>query len=256
MEWDTKKNNGPCKSRRVYGVHSVQEYLRLLPHTIEEVYLLASLKGNPIDQLARRETIPVRYESRSFFDSFSEGGVHQGVAARLRPFAYMPLQALLRRDSNFLLVLDGVLDPRNLGALLRTAEAVGVGGVILPQRRSASLSPLVEKVAAGATASVPICQVSNLARSLDVIRESGYWIVGLSPDATQSLYDLRLSSKIALLLGSEGEGLRYLTRQKCDTLIAIPMRGKIKSLNVAVAGAVTLYELLRRTLSRDEKKNH
>jgi 23S rRNA (guanosine2251-2'-O)-methyltransferase len=256
MEWDTKKNSGSCKSRRVYGVHSVQECLRLLPHTVEEVYLLASLEGNPIDQLARREAIPVRYESRSFLDSFAEGGVHQGVAARLRPLVYIPLQDLLRKDSNFLLVLDGILDPRNLGALLRTAEAVGVGGVILPQRRSASLSPLVEKVAAGATASVPVCQVSNLARALDIIRESGYWLVGLSPDAPQSLYDLRLSSKIALLLGSEGTGLRYLTRQKCDTLIAIPMQGKIKSLNVAVAGAVTLYELLRRTLSIDEKKNH
>jgi 23S rRNA (guanosine2251-2'-O)-methyltransferase len=255
MEWDTKKNGDPCKSRRVYGVHSVQEYLRTLPHTVEEVYLLASLKGNPTDQLARRETIPVRYESRSFFDTFSQGGVHQGVAARLCPFAYIPLPALLSRETNLLLVLDGILDPRNLGALLRTAEAVGVGGVILPRRRSASLSPLVEKVAAGATASVPLCQVGNLARSLDVIRESGYWIVGLSPDATQSLYDLRLSSKVALLLGGEGEGLRYLTRQKCDTLIAIPMHGKIKSLNVAVAGAVTLYELLRRKVYGEEK-NH
>lgn len=249
MGWDTKKNVGHCKSRRIYGIHSVQEYLRTLPQVIEEVYLSPSLKeASSIDQLARQKAVPVRYESRSFFEIFSERGVHQGVAARLRPFSYTSLQDMLKREADFLLVLDGILDPRNLGALLRTAEAVGVGGVILPQRRSAPLTSIVEKTAAGATATLSLCQVANLARSLDAVKESGYWLVGLSPDAKQSLYNLPLLSKIALLLGGEGEGLRHLSRQKCDILMTIPMQGRIKSLNVSVAGGVALYELLRRKL--------
>jgi 23S rRNA (guanosine2251-2'-O)-methyltransferase len=137
---------------------------------------------------------------------------------------------------------------------LRTAEAAGVGGVIIPHRRAAPLSPVVEKTAAGATAYVPLCRVANLARSLESIRQAGYWVVGLAPEARQTLYELRLPPKIALVLGGEEKGLRCLTRQKCDTLVALPMRGQIKSLNVSVAGAVTLYELLRRKM--DQERNH
>jgi 23S rRNA (guanosine2251-2'-O)-methyltransferase len=254
MRWDTKKNAARCQSRKVYGVHPVQEYLRALPAVVEEVYLLSSLNGILIEQLARREAIPIRYETRSFFERFSEGGVHQGVAARLLPFPYSSLSDILEKDADLLLVLDGILDPRNLGALLRTAEAVGVGGVILPKRRSAALSPLVEKAAAGATVYIPLCRVENLARSLDAIRKSGYWTVGLSPDAKQSLYDLPLSSKIAFLLGGEGKGLRRLTEYKCDSLVTIPMLGKIKSLNVSIAGAVSLYEFFRR--KKDKERAH
>lgn len=235
-------------------MHSVQEYLRSVPHVVEEVYLLPSLKGSSLDQLARQGGVPVRYESRDFFTTFSAGGGHQGVAARLRPVPSPSLQDILKKGPEFLLVLDGILDPRNLGALLRTAEAAGVGGVIIPHRRAAPLSPVVEKTAAGATAYVPLCRVANLARSLESIRQAGYWVVGLAPEARQTLYELRLPPKIALVLGGEEKGLRYLTRQKCDTLVVLPMRGQIKSLNVSVAGAVTLYELLRRKM--DQGRNH
>lgn len=231
----------------------MQEYLRAFRHEIQEVYLLPSLRGTLVDQLARNAEIPVQYKSRSFFDLFAGGGTHQGVAASLLAFPYDSLQNLVERNANLLLILDGILDPRNLGALLRTAEAVGVGGVILPKRRSASLSPLVEKAAAGAVAYVPICQVENLARALAMIRETGYWLVGLAPDAHQTLYDLDLSGKIALLLGGEEKGLRSLTRQKCDFLVTIPMLGKLESLNVSVAGAVALYEFVRRALIREMK---
>ncbi len=206
-----------------------------------------------MDQLARNAEIPVQYKSRSFFDLLAGRGTHQGVAASLLAFPYDSLQNIVERNANLLLILDGILDPRNLGALLRTAEAVGVGGVILPKRRSASLSPLVEKAAAGAVAYVPVCQVENLARALAAIRETGYWLVGLAPDARQTLYDLDLSGKIALLLGGEEKGLRSLTRQKCDFLVTIPMLGKLESLNVSVAGAVALYEFVRRALIRETK---
>jgi 23S rRNA (guanosine2251-2'-O)-methyltransferase len=241
-----KKKDQGCKSRKLYGWHPVHEHLRAHPRAVTEVYLLPSLQGTTIDQLAHHASVLVRYESPTFFDAFTQGGVHQGVAARLHAFPYAPLQSILEQEPDLLLVLDNIIDPRNLGALLRTAEGARVGGVILTSARSASLSPLVEKVATGATAYVPICRIENLARVLTTLREEGYWTVGLVPDATISLYDLPVSQKIALVVGGEEKGVRQLTRQLCDCLVAIPMRGQLASLNVSVAGAVALYELVRR----------
>ena len=210
------------------------------------MYLLPSLQGTKIDQLANQAHIPVRYESVAFLDTFTQGGVHQGVAARLLPFPYVSLPSVLEQEPDLLLVLDNIVDPRNLGALLRTSEGAGVGGVVLTSAWSASLSPLVEKAATGATAHLAICRVENLARSLTTIHARGYWIVGLVPDATLSLYQLPVSRKIALVLGGEEKGIRALTRRLCDCLVSIPMRGQIESLNVAVAGAIALYEFVRR----------
>jgi len=219
----------------------VHEHLRAHPRAVTEVYLLPSLQGTTIDQLAHHASVLVRYESPAFFDAFTQGGVHQGVAARLHAFPYVSLQSILEPEPDLLLVLDNIIDPRNLGALLRTAEGARTGGVILTSARSASLSPLVEKVATGATAYVPICRIENLARVLTTLREQGYWTVGLVPDTTISLYDLPVSQKIALVVGGEEKGVRQLTRQLCDCLVAIPMRGHIASLNVSVAGAIALY---------------
>jgi 23S rRNA (guanosine2251-2'-O)-methyltransferase len=247
-----KKKDQGCKSRKLYGWHPVREHLQAHPRSFTEVYLLPSLQGTTIDQLAHHASVPVRYESPAFFDAFTQGGVHQGVAARLHAFPYVSLQSLLEQEQDFLLVLDNIIDPRNLGALLRTAEGAQVGGVILTSARSASLSPLVEKVATGATAYVPICRIENLARALTTLREQGYWTVGLVPDATMSLYDLPVSRKIALVVGGEEKGVRQLTRQLCDCLVAIPMRGKIASLNVSVAGAIAMYELVRRGQSQNK----
>jgi len=216
-------------------------------HSFHEVYLLPSLHGTKIEYLANQMNVPVRYESAAFFDAFSQGGVHQGVAARLLPFPYASLQSVLEQEPDLLLVLDNIVDPRNLGALLRTAEGAGVGGVVLTSDRSASVSPLVEKAATGATAHLSICRVENLARALTTIHDRGYWVVGLVPDATLPLYQLPVLRKIAVVLGGEEKGVRTLTRRLCDCLVSIPMRGKITSLNVAVAGAIALYELVRRS---------
>jgi 23S rRNA (guanosine2251-2'-O)-methyltransferase len=161
---------------------------------------------------------------------------------------------VLERKAEILLILDCVIDPRNLGAILRTAEAAGVGGVILPKHRSAPLSPVVEKTAAGAIAYLSICRVENLPRTLEVLKNAGYWLVGLSPEAEKVLYELDLPQKIALVVGGEEKGLRQLIQRKCDYLVAIPMQGKIQSLNVSAACAVSLYELLRRGLAK--KKQH
>ena len=211
-----------------------------------ELYLLPSLKGTPLEALARQAQIPIRYETTGFFEDFTKGGVHQGVAARLLPFPYASLHDIFAQEGELLLVLDGLADPRNLGALLRTAEGAGVAGVIITESRSVPLSAVAEKTATGATAYLPICRIENLARALSTIRERGYWIVGLVQDTPQSLYGLQLSHKIALVLGGEEKGLRQLTRQMCDCLVSIPMLGHVNSLNVSVAGAVALYEFLRR----------
>ena len=190
-----KKKDQACKSQKLYGWHPVHEHLRAHPRTVTEVYLLSSLQGTTIDQLAHHASVPVRYESPAFFDAFTQGGVHQGVAAWLHAFPYVSLQSILEQEPDLLLVLDNIIDPRNLGALLRTAEGAMAGGVILTSARSASLSPLVEKVATGATAYVPICR-SGSRTCLATLRESkAIGPLGLVPDATLSLYDLPVSRK-------------------------------------------------------------
>jgi 23S rRNA (guanosine2251-2'-O)-methyltransferase len=206
------------------------------------------LKGSKIEALARQKEISIRYETVDFFDNFTKNGVHQGVAARLLPFPYASLREILSHKRDLLLILDNLADPRNLGALLRTADGVNVAGVIMTESRSAPLSAVAEKTATGATAYLPLCRVENLARTLNTIRDHGYWLVGLVPDAPQSLYDLQLDNNVALLLGGEEKGLRVLTRQMCDYLVSIPMFGHLDSLNASVAGAVALYEFRRRLL--------
>jgi len=245
-----RKKEKDCKSRRLYGWHSVHDHLRARPQHVLELYLLPSIKGTALEALARQAQVPIRYETPAFFEDFTNGGVHQGVAARLIPFPYIALQDLLTKDGELLLVLDGLADPRNLGALLRTAEGAGVAGVIITESRSAPLSAVAEKTATGATAYLPIVRVENLARTLSTIREQGYWVVGLVQDAPQSLYDLQLSHKIAIVLGGEEKGLRQLTRQLCDCLVSLPMLGHVGSLNVSAAGAIALYEFLRRRLAQ------
>src|SRR5262249_9222584 len=156
MGQNPKKKDIACKSRKIYGSYPVQEHLRGVQTDVQEIYLLPSLKGTLVEELAHQKKVPVHYKDRSFFDILAQGGVHQGVAASFLPFAYASLQRVMEKNADLLLILDGIVDPRNLGALLRTAEAVGVGGVILPQRHSAPVSPLVEKAAAGAVAYLPI----------------------------------------------------------------------------------------------------
>ncbi len=163
----------------------------------------------------------------------------------MRPFQYAGLTDLIRNAIDCILVLDEIVDPRNLGALLRTAESAKVGGVILTRRRSAPLSASVEKAAAGATAYLPLCRVGNLQSALIALKQANFWIVGLNPRATSTVYDLDMRGKVALVLGGEGKGMRRLVQSTCDALVSIPMEGRVSSLNVSVAGAIVLYERLR-----------
>ena len=223
----------------------MREQLRAAPQEVSCLYCLSDLCDTTLVKEAQQAGIPLQYESTAVLEQLARGGRHQGVIACIAPFRFTPLAEISSGGADLLLVLDGVVDPHNLGALLRTAEAVGAGGVILPRDRAAPITPVVVKASAGATAHLRVCQVPNLVRCLDALRLCGYWIVGLWPQAPQSLYTLEVSGKVALVVGGEEGGMRQLVRRHCDFLVAIPMRGKVESLNASVAGAVALYKLFR-----------
>lgn len=202
--------------------------------------------------LAKALQIPVQQRPRSDLDLRAVELRHQGVIAMLPERQFQGEDALERpaTPQRLLLALDGVQDPHNLGACLRTAEAVGVDAVIIPRDRSASLTAVALKAAAGAAERVPVITVTNLARTLERLKELGYWLTGLAGEGEQTLYEADFTGPLVLVMGAEGEGLRRLTREACDRLVRIPMQGKAESLNVSVATAVCLYEAYRQRLPR------
>ena len=231
--------------RIIYGLRTLEEYLKARPEAIDVIYALQSQQKHRIIHDAQKVAIPIQYESEAFLKTMTLGGNHQGIVARAHPFTYSSLSDLIQRAGDCILVLDEVMDPQNLGALLRTAETANVSGVILTKRRSAHISSSVEKAAAGATAYLSICRVGNLRQSLIALKRANYWVTGLSPKAHQTVYSMDMRGKIAFILGGEGKGIRPLIQETCDYLVSIPMAGKIGSLNVSVSGAIVLYERLR-----------
>ena len=197
--------------------------------------------------LAREHSVPVRTVSRSDLDIKAPELRHQGVLALIPAREFTGEDALDAPASpdRLFLALDGVQDPHNLGACLRTAEAVGATAVIIPKDRAASLTAVALKAAAGSAERVPVIAVTNLSRTLEKLKERGYWLTGLAGEATETLYEADLSGPLVLVMGAEGAGMRRLTRETCDRLVKIPMLGKIESLNVSVAAAVCLYEAFR-----------
>ena len=196
----------------------------------------------------RRIGLPVRFVSRAELDRMAGNVAHQGVVAVTSAKQYSDLADLIRARRggySLLLILDGIEDPHNLGAIIRTADGAGVDGLIIPERRAAGVSGAVTKVSAGATAHIPIARVTNIARTLQDLQEQNFWIVGLD-ERTPDTYDtLDFNMNCALVLGAEGKGMHDLVRKKCDFLISIPMLGKVSSLNVSVAAGVVLYEIVR-----------
>lgn len=237
------------------GLHAVESLIAAHPQQVREIAVATGRHARRVAGLiATAEThgIVVRRLPGAELDRMVPGVRHQGVIATLAvPLAEagreQELTAFLEKltEPPFLLVLDGVQDPHNLGACLRTADAAGVQAVIVPRDRAAGITPVVRKVACGAAETVPLFTVTNLARSLRQLREAGVWIYGASGDVDRSLYDSDLRGPLALVLGGEGKGLRRLTRELCDFLVAIPMVGQVESLNVSVAAGVLLYEACR-----------
>jgi len=240
-------------SRKVFGLHTVAHLLAGDAGKIQEMWVQAKRRDARLERIldsAQRARVRVHQVERRVLDRMAPGVRHQGVVADYQgvpPLAEPDLEPLLDRQEQapFVLVLDGVQDPHNLGACLRSADAAGVHAVIAPRDRAVGLTATVHKVASGAAESVPFIQVANLARVLARLRERGLWVVGTADAADASLYAADMSGPLALVLGSEGKGLRRLTREQCDLLVHIPMQGIVESLNVSVAAGVCLFEAVR-----------
>jgi 23S rRNA (guanosine2251-2'-O)-methyltransferase len=237
----------------IFGMHAVQSALQHEPDTIKQIWMehaRRDKRAQTITQLARQHAIPLLRVERLELDQMAEGGRHQGIVAeaRLQPaLNEAGLRALLARLETpaFLLILDGVQDPHNLGACLRTADAAGVHAVIVPRDKACGLTSTVRKVASGAAEAVPFVQVTNLVRTIKELQQAGIWIIGTDLDTTESLFACDLSGPLALVMGAEGKGLRRLTREACDSLVKLPMHGTVQSLNVSVSAGICLYEALR-----------
>ena len=237
--------------RTLAGFHAVTARLRHAPESIEALYVDAERRDGRMQQLlARADAAGVRVtmSDAARLQRLAPGSTHQGVVALAADVALArSLEDVLAGvdAQTLLLLLDGVTDPRNLGACMRTAAAAGAQALIVPRDRSASLTPVVAAAAAGAAETLPLIGVTNLARAMGEIREAGVWIVGAAGEAERTLYEIDLTGPVAWALGAEGQGLRRLTREKCDWLARIPLQGQTESLNVSVATGVCLFETLR-----------
>ena len=237
----------------VFGLHAVRTLLQRHAVKVSQLYVQRGREDariNEVLKFAREQSVNVEFRATHDMDQLVSGERHQGVVAKLFKIDNLGEGALddildQAGDTPFILVLDGVQDPHNLGACLRSADAAGVHVVIVPRDRAASLSPVVRKVAAGAAETVPLVQVVNLARTLRLLKERGIWIVGTDDEAEASIHGAKLTGPLAIVMGAEGGGMRRLTKEHCDALLTIPMKGVVESLNVSVATGVILYEVVR-----------
>ena len=241
-----------AKRHLVYGLHAVGAVIERAPERLIELWMAEprqDARAAALRNRAQTADIRVQILSAESLAKLAGDVVHQGVVAAVRPLKPWDerdlLAAISKIDSPLLLILDGVTDPHNLGACLRTADAAGAQAVVLPKDRAASVDGVVRKVAAGAAEFVPVVTVTNLARTLGQLKERGIWLVGTAGDAPQTLYGADLNRPLALVLGAEGDGMRRLTRESCDFLVRIPMAGQVESLNVSVAAGVALFEAKR-----------
>ncbi|SRR5581483_1360245 len=243
----------------ICGINPVAEKLKSAPGEILELMVAADGRAPRLALLAadaRRCGVPVRNVDWQKLTALADGMIHQGVAAAIAAPAYADFDRLvetLKAEPRRVLVLDGITDPRNFGALLRSAEAAGVRDVVIAKDRAVGVTPVVVKSSAGAANHLQIYRVTNVARTLSELKEQGCWVVGLDAEATETIYDREYPLALAVVLGSEGKGMRPLIRRECDYLASIPMLGQIASLNVSVAGAVFLYELARQTRTAESK---
>lgn len=234
----------------IYGINPVSEALRSGRCQIKEIWVaegraLARLEG--IIGMAESKGVPLRRAERSQLDSLTANAAHQGVVGFTDQFNYADLDGVLLRGKGtpFLLVLDGIEDPRNLGALIRTADACGVWGVIIPKDRAAGITPAVAKSSAGAVFHIPLVRATNISSTLRKIKEKDIWVLGAAAEADTDLFHQDLTIPLALVIGGEGRGLRPLIKRECDLLVSIPMKSTVNSLNASVAGSVILYEIIR-----------
>lgn len=243
--------------RVIYGIHSVLEALKSPDWPVEKI-LVEKESHNPrlrqIVGLARSQGVTVQFEPREALNRRADTASHQGVVAFVPAVRYVPEAELIRRagPQAFFLILDGIEDPHNLGAILRTADGAGVDGVFIPHRRAVGVTDVVMKTSAGAAAHLSIARVTNVATLVEGLKKENFWIVGVDADSPTPWTDVAYNQRIALVLGREGKGMHRLVRDRCDFLVRIPMRGEVDSLNVSVAAGVVMYEVVRQR-SRSEE---
>lgn len=235
----------------LYGLHAVREALRAHTRPLQRLLVLRTDRQfADVVQLARAQQVPVHIEPQPVFDRLVPGGKHQGVIAFVAAKSYSSTEEILERGKGrgeppFLVLLDGVEDPHNLGAVLRTAEAAGVHGVFIPERRTVGLTSVVAKVSAGALDHILVSRAGNLARLIEDLKETGVWVYAVEPSAQKLVTQIDWTGPVALVFGGERQGVRPGVLQHCDDRVSIPMKGKVESLNVSAAVAVTLFEVVR-----------
>ncbi|MEX2324178.1 MAG: 23S rRNA (guanosine(2251)-2'-O)-methyltransferase RlmB [Nitriliruptoraceae bacterium] len=248
-------------SRLVVGIHPVLELLRA-GQSVNRIRVATTREATPafddLVRLADERRVPVEFVDRRDLEHAAAGLTHQGVVADAPPFAMAPFEAVVERVTGqpaaLLVAIDGVTDPHNIGSIARTAEAVGAVAMLIPQRRSGGITPVVEKAAAGALAHLAVAHVPNLVRALSLLREVGVWSLGLDADADHEVAEHPLATEpCVVVVGAEGDGLSRLTRERCDALVRLDMSGQVASLNASVAAGIALYRLgqIRRRVSRD-----
>ncbi|SBT82079.1 23S rRNA (guanosine-2'-O-)-methyltransferase RlmB [secondary endosymbiont of Trabutina mannipara] len=238
--------------RIIYGIHTIQSILERNPQRLLDIYLSQSHKNRRLHKLIQqldKKGLVIKMASRQWLDKKTDGAVHQGIIARVHELQFQEkdlLSLLAQQATPLLLILDSVIDPHNLGACLRCADAAGVHAVIVPRKRTAPLNATAQKVASGAAETVPLIRVTNLARTLRLLQIHKLWIVGTDDkNVDHDLYKSKLTGPLALIMGGENKGMRSLTRKYCDELISIPMAGTVFSLNVSVATGICLFEAVR-----------
>jgi 23S rRNA (guanosine2251-2'-O)-methyltransferase len=235
----------------IYGINSVTEALKARGRAFEWVGMAKERHDLRLQRLIedfRKVGIPVRFLQRTELDRMAGTAAHQGVVAVTSAKQYNDLADVIaakRGEYSLIIVLDGIEDPHNLGAILRTADAAGANGIVIPERRAAAVTGTVTKASAGASEHLPIAKVTNISRTVEELKDQNIWTVGLDERAPQTYDALDYKMDCAIVLGAEGKGLHDLVKRKCDFLVSIPMLGKVPSLNVSVAGAVVMYEIVR-----------
>lgn len=237
----------------IFGIHSVEALLQQQPERILRLCIYHDRQNKKIEalmQLAKKQNVKIEHASRYELDRLTQEANHQGVLAfceKARVYHEGDLESIVQELTvpPFLLILDGIQDPHNLGACFRSADAAGVHAIIAPKDKSVGLTSAVSKVASGAAEVIPFVQVTNLVRTMEILKELGVWFYGAAAEATQTIYEVDFRGPTALILGAEGAGLRRLTRERCDGLVKIPMQGTVSSLNVSVAAGICLFEVVR-----------
>lgn len=245
----------------IYGIHPIREALASRGHMVREIWVGRSGKDRNVQDIlsqARELGVKVRFHQRQRLNARAGTTSHQGIIALLSAYPLVHLDEILAAtqsdDPALILVLDGIQDPQNLGGLIRTAYVCGAHGVVLPKDRAASLTAAVAKASAGALEHVAVARVTNLSRTLELFKQKGIWVVGLSMEGEHLIYELDLCQPTAIVVGGEAKGIRPLVGRACDLLAAIPQRGRLDSLNAAAAGSMALYEAMRQRLTAAPQK--